>query len=269
MECHEVQPLLIDFADNKLHGALAEEINRHLMSCDPCRSELEEIRSLFHTINDVPVEQPDGSLRENFEHMLQSELNRLAAANTVIAKATSPAKQVNWQSLLLRAAAVVILLGGGILVGLTLKNSNEPVPTKQIAELQTEVKDMKEILMFNLLKEESPSERIKAVSYSEEIVHPNQKVIGALFNLLDHDKNVNVRLASAYSLVRFSDNKSVMDSLVASLGRQTEPIIQIVLINILTEKKESKAIKPIQEIISNGNTMKEVKDIAEKSLKLL
>ena len=269
MECHEVQPLLIDLADNKLSGALAEEVSQHLTGCEQCRSELEEIRSLFHTINDVPVEQPDRSLRENFEYMLQSELNRLAAANNVIEKATRPVRPINWQSLLLRAAAVVILLGGGILVGLKINNSGEPVSTKQIAQLQTEVKDMKEILMFNLLKEESPSERIKAVSYSEEIVHPNQKVIGALFNLLDHDKNVNVRLASAYSLVRFADNKSVMDSLVSSLSKQTEPIIQIVLINILTEKKETKAIKPIQEIISNGNTMKEVKDIAEKSLKLL
>ena len=60
-----------------------------------------------------------------------------------------------------------------------------------------------------------------------------------------------------------------MDSLVASLSKQTEPIIQIVLINILAEKKETRAIRPIQEIISNGNTMKEVRDIAEKSLKLL
>ena len=204
MECYEVQPLLIDLADNKLSGVLAEEINRHLVSCEQCRSELEEIRSLFHTIDDMPVEQPDRSLRENFEYMLQSELNRLAAANNVIAKATRPVMPINWQSLLLRAAAVVILLGVGILAGLKIKSGNEQGSTKQIAELQTEVKDMKEMLMFNLLKEESPSERIKAVSYSEEIVHPNQKVVGALFNLLDHDKNVNVRLASAYSLVRFS-----------------------------------------------------------------
>lgn len=269
MECHEIQPLLIDLADNKLAGAHAEEVNRHLVGCEQCRLELEEIRSLFRTIHDTPVEQPDSSLRENFEYMLQSELNRLAAANNVIEKATRPAAPINWQSLLFRAAAVIILLGGGILAGLKINSGNEQVSTKQIAQLQSEVKDMKEILMFNLLKEESPSERIKAVSYSEEIVHPNQKVIGALLNLLDHDKNVNVRLASVYSLVRFSDNKSVMDSLVASLSKQTEPIIQIVLINILAEKKETRAIRPIQEIISNGNTMKEVRDIAEKSLKLL
>ena len=128
---------------------------------------------------------------------------------------------------------------------------------------------MKEILMFTLLKEESASERIKAVNYSEEIANPNQQVIDALINLLDHDKNVNVRLASVYSLARFSNNRAVLDALVASLGKQTEPIVQIVLINILAEKKEIKAIKPIQEIISNGNTMKEVKDIAQKSLKLM
>ncbi len=78
-----------------------------------------------------------------------------------------------------------------------------------------------------------------------------------------------MRLASAYSLVRFSDNAGVMDALVASLGKQTEPIIQIVLINILTEKKEVKAKRPIEQILSNDSTMKEVKEIAEKSLRQL
>jgi len=121
--------------------------------------------------------------------------------------------------------------------------------------------------MFNGLKDQSPSERIKAVGYAEDIVNPNEKVINALTNTLNHDKNVNVRLAALYSLAKFTDDRKVMDTLVTSLSNQTEPIIQIVLINILTEKKEVKAIGPIQDLIQNGKTLKEVKDIAQKGLK--
>jgi hypothetical protein len=56
---------------------------------------------------------------------------------------------------------------------------------------------------------------------------------------------------------------------VSSLSRQTEPVIQIVLINMLAAKKETRAIQPIRDIISNDKTIKEVKDIAAKKLKTL
>ena len=61
----------------------------------------------------------------------------------------------------------------------------------------------------------------------------------------------------------------VRDSLVKSLETQNEPIIQIVLMNILTEKKETKAIGPMKRIISNKNVMKEVKEIAQKGIGVL
>ena len=97
--------------------------------------------------------------------------------------------------------------------------------------------------------------------------HPDQKVIGALVNTLNHDKNVNVRLASLYSLARFADNPAVRDSLVSSLPGQTEPLIQVVLINILAEKKEHRAIAPIRDILSKEKDLKEVREAAEKGLK--
>src|SRR5215475_8901979 len=95
---------------------------------------------------------------------------------------------------------------------------------------------------------------------------PDQKVIDALFNSLNNDKNVNVRLASLYSLARFADRPAVRDSLVTSLKIQTEPIIQVVLINLLAEKREPKAIAPIRDIMTNKKTLKEVKDAAQRSL---
>lgn len=125
------------------------------------------------------------------------------------------------------------------------------------------------MLLFSLLDDESASQRLKAVSYAEEIANPDQKVIEALVSTLNNDKNVNVRLAALYSLARFSDNTTVRDSLVASLGRQSEPLIQIVLINMLAEKKDERAIGPIRDILSRGKTMKEVKDAAQKGLKVL
>jgi len=269
MDCNEVQSQLIDFLDNHLPANTHKEIEEHLLTCEKCRNDVQELSALFDTMTEVPIERPGHGLRENFNDMLQSELNRLAALSNqkqIPIKRTIP---MQWSNSLLKIAAGFVILIAGIMIGINLKNTRQDNSSRQISHLDSTVKEMKEVMMFALLKEESASQRIKAVNYAEEIVHPDQKVISALLNLLDHDKNVNVRLASLYSLSRFSDNPIVRDSLVAALRKQTEPIIQVVLINTLTEKKESRAIKPIQEIIANEKTLKEVREIAQKSLKIL
>lgn len=86
---------------------------------------------------------------------------------------------------------------------------------------------------------------------------------------MNEDKNVNVRLAALYAVSKFSDNRKINDALVTSLAKQTEPLMQIALINILTEKKESKAKAPIREILQDEKTLPPVKEIAQKGLKLL
>ncbi|HEV3324190.1 MAG TPA: hypothetical protein VG052_01250, partial [Puia sp.] len=140
---------------------------------------------------------------------------------------------------------------------------------KQLGEMQKEIREMKEAMLFSLIDDESASQRIKAVSYAEEITNPDQKVMEVLVGTLNNDKNVNVRLAALYSLASFSDNRVVRDSLVASLPRQSEPLIQVMLINLLAAKRESRAIGPIKEIISNKNTLPAVKEAAQQSLKTL
>ena len=99
--------------------------------------------------------------------------------------------------------------------------------------------------------------------------NPDDKVMNALLGTMNKDKNVNVRLAALYSIAKFAGSQVVRDSLVASLPRQTEPIMQIVLINILTERKESKAKGPIQDILSDKKAIKPVKDMAQKGLRML
>jgi HEAT repeat protein len=123
--------------------------------------------------------------------------------------------------------------------------------------------------MFTMLKEESSSYRIQAVNYADDMKNPDEKVIAVLLNTLNHDKNVNVRMAAAYALAKYADQKTVSDSLVESLSAQVDPILQVTLINILVERNEKGAIRPMQQIISNSGTLKEVKAVAEKGIKTL
>src|SRR4030042_773191 len=118
---------------------------------------------------------------------------------------------------------------------------------------------MKKAAMFTMLRDESSSYRIQAVNYADEIETPDENVIEALVKTLNHDKNVNVRMAAAYALAKYAGQQAVCDSLVQSLPLQSDPILQVTLINILVERREKSALKPIQQIITDQNTLKEGK----------
>jgi hypothetical protein len=203
----------------------------------------------------------------NFYHILHGEINKQtlnkAHTNTI-------SKLANKTFSLTKIAAGIALLVAGIIIGVIFQSSLRNKDNKtQLSELKTEVQNMKELVMLSMLKEESSSQRIQAVSYVEEIKAPDKKVLDALTVTLNNDKNVNVRLAAAYSLSKYTNQQWVRDSLVESLTKQTEPIIQVVLINILVEKRETNAINAIRQIISDDATLKDVKDIAEKGIQLL
>ena len=123
--------------------------------------------------------------------------------------------------------------------------------------------------MFTMLKDESSSYRIKAVNYADELDTPDENVINVLIRTLNNDKNVNVRLAAAYALSKFAGQPSVSDSLVNSLTLQNDPILQVALINILVERKVRKAVQPIQTILTNENTLEEVKEVAKNGVEML
>jgi hypothetical protein len=278
MNCKEVQALMIDYLDQALPAATASGLAEHLAGCAECRHEADQLQELLATMKNNQQHQPSPTLRENFNSMLQSELNMESMSSLL----QSPVRDEKPRGKLIsffssaagRAAAAVILVAGGIAIGMAVKTGPAAPDTQgQIAVLQAEVqnmkKEMKEQSLLNGIDDQSASERIKAVSYAEQMASPDQKVIDALFNSLNSDKNVNVRLAALYSLSRFADRHVVRDSLVSSLSIQSEPIIQVVLINLLAEKRERKAIGPIREIMTNKKTLKEVKDAAQKSLTVL
>jgi hypothetical protein len=274
MNCNEVQAVMIDYLDRAVDAGTGAAMRAHLINCEPCRKEVDQMREMLLTMADQEMRQPGRGLRDNFHVMLQSELN-METADDLIRRPREGKEEkagvkgrIGWMT-----AAACILLLGGVWIGSMLgsrKTLNVPsnMP-EQLGSMQKEIKEMKEAMLFSLIDNESASQRIKAVSYAEEMSNPDQKVIQVLVSTLNHDKNVNVRLAALYSLGSFADSRVVRDSLVTSLPKQTEPLIQVMLINLLAERKDNRAIAPIRDIISNKNTLPAVKDAAQKSLRTM
>ena len=270
MDCKEVQAILIEYLDRGLDTERAAGVRAHLIGCEQCGKEVQELRELLLAMADKQQLQPGPGLRESFQDMLQSELNMETADSLVrrtrgaAPNAAGVVKGIGWM-----VAAAFVLLVGGFWIGIMAGGRKGSDEAAQLGSMQKEIKDMKQVLLFSLIDDESASQRIKAVSYAEEIRNPEQKVIDVLVNTLNHDKSVNVRLAALYSLGSWADNRIVRDSLVSSLPEQKEPLIQVMLINLLAAKRESRAIAPIKNILYDKNSLPVVKDAARKTLKTL
>jgi hypothetical protein len=267
MKCEEAERWLMDYLDQSLDEDQKGELEKHLAICERCRDEVSDFRQIIDPIDSSSMEMPEESLRINFYHMLHAEINKQALEETRPGKSAQPFFS---SKVMIRLAASVALLLAGSFIGYFIQSAaSHRKSESRISELSNEVHSMKKLMMLAMLKEESPSDRIQAVNYTDDIPSPDAGVLEALTKTLNHDRNVNVRMAAAYSLARYADRQSVRDSLVASLSQQTEPIIQVVLMNILVEKKESNAIQPMQRIVRDDKTLKEVKDVAAKGLKVL
>src|SRR5208283_875455 len=139
-----------------------------------------------------------------------SEINKLKSISEI---PTANKSKNHWISTMIKIAAGIALIIAGAFLNnilqnkITINNS-----TVQLNEIKSEVKDMKKMLMFTLLDEESPGKRIKAINYAEEIPSPDIKVLQTLIKVLNNDKNENVKLAAAYTLSKFIDNPMVRDS---------------------------------------------------------
>ncbi|NJK98511.1 MAG: hypothetical protein HC905_29565 [Bacteroidales bacterium] len=239
MNCEETITKMIDYLDGNLNTQEIAQVEKHLESCESCMNEIRDLQLMTREISAVNMETPDNSLSANFYHMLhveaeKQEIQGITHRNPVLKKFFLSYSKF---------AAGLALLIAGTFLGMILNPLLNDNRHSELNQLRTEVQSMKEIVMMNMLSQESPSERIKAVNYAEEIAMPNDQIIEALVKTLNTDKNVNVRMAAAYSLSKFTHRKTVVDSLVKSLEKQSDPIIQVVLMDILVQKREQSASK--------------------------
>jgi hypothetical protein len=268
MKCDEVEIRLIDYLEGNLDDITCRDIEKHLETCNSCLDALKESQDVLKLMSDSTMEKPDESMRIGFYHMLHKEIkqNSKKAGDSFI---VIPGSHWITRNMISVAAGIAILICGtflGIFIKSEISGSGR---SEEISKLKSEVNALKKTVFYSMLGQESSSGRIQAVNYIDGIPSPDQPVINVLVKTLNSDKNVNVRMAAAYALSRFADQRAVCDSLVKSLSLQNDPILQVTLINILVEHKVKSAIGPMENIINNKSTLKEVKSVAENGVMTL
>jgi HEAT repeat protein len=123
--------------------------------------------------------------------------------------------------------------------------------------------------MLSLLQDPSASQRIRAVSYTEDINSANSKVTDALFTTLNEDPNVNVRLATLEALAKMARDPKVREGLVRSIDLQESPVMQSAIADIMVKLQEKSSVESLRKLLNKKNLNQMVKTKIENSIQKL
>ena len=270
MNCKRIEEYLPDFIIGDLDETILSEIQEHLNTCDSCSKEVLSAQKVWMKLGTLPDEQPGEATRERFYTMLSAYQEGLSQSqqaprvrdviNSWIERwwPKNPAIQIGFSMALL-------------LLGIFVGSRFEPEQTGniQLTALQEDLRAMRQLVSLALLNQESPSERLKGVSFIAKFERPDQEILTALLNTLNNDPNVNVRLAAIQSLFLFSNNPEVKSGLIQSLAVQKSPLIQFELIELLVKKGATQAIETLKQISENDSVNVAVRERAKLGIEQL
>ena len=161
----------------------------------------------------------------------------------------------------------VVFLAIGLLVGHSFTQSSRG--DGEVARLREEVRHTRQLVALSLLQQQSASERLKGVDWSNRIPQPDSQVLSALLHTVNYDQNVNVRLAALDALHQSAGNDLVRRGLAEALDRQASPMLQIALIDVLVDIHDKQAGDALKDLMQEAGLNPEVRDRAQWALEQL
>ncbi len=270
MTCKQATELFPEYLLGSLDETANSDLQAHLVSCASCQEEAESLRAIWTKLGTLPTEQPSEALRPRFYAMLEAYQQGLQHARPAprLRDVVNGWLERWWpKQPAFQFAVAVLFLVVGLWAG---QRFNAPArDSSEILALRNEVHNMRELVTLTLLRQPSPSERLQGVSWVQRIDQPNAKLLSTLLHTLDYDPNVNVRLAAVDALYLFVNQPSVRQGLIQSLSRQTSPLVQIALIDLIVEIREKQATAALKQLIANEKINSEVKQRAEWGIQQL
>jgi HEAT repeats len=225
--------------------------------------EVEELRATWQDLGIIPQSQPSAALRARFYrrvHDIQSGRSPLPRGAFVWWKP-------GLAGLVRQVTIVLALFCLGMYVGRVSMSGR--ATSGETAQLQGQIQNLRETVALSLLDRQSATSRMEGVSWGSQVAHPNQDLLSALIETLEHDPNTNVRLAALDALEKFSNEGPVRQAMVNALGKQDSPLVQIALIDALVHMREKNAAGEFQKLSTEADANAAVRQRAQWALKTL
>jgi hypothetical protein len=232
------------------------------------------LQELGGKLEAVETVTPPLALRTNFMAALAQEKAALANTNAEAGEAKvirmEPAGATSAGGWWMRIAASLVLLAAGILLG----NLWRPLSPEVAAVTTAETTAVQQ--RFHALNGDptaptlSASDRIQLVSeLAGDATGTSDPVVQVLINTLNFDPNINVRLAAGQALYRLREDPRVGEAFIQSLTIQTDPNVQIMLIELLVDMREQRAVPELERLSQRRDALPIVRQQAESGLGLL
>ena len=245
--CQEVRDEFADYLAHSLDASAARSLEEHVSSCAACQSEYAGVDAIWEALGEVrPALVPSNRMRERFSAMVAAE-----RALSDGRPASRPLGQRRWVPSfgstggpLVQTAMAASLLIAGLIVGRAIASRPAaPIAPQgsEIAEVRSELREMRQLLTLSLMQQQSATERLRGVSWTAQIDQPGNEVVAALLDTLLHDQNVNVRLAAIDALRRVSDRADVRVGTKRAATDKSSPLLQVAVIDFMVETRDPQA----------------------------
>src|SRR3984957_1961987 len=228
----------------------------------------------------LPQETPSVESRQRFDAMMHAYSTTVAetAASVRSTANAHPVQQqpstakpswnfIEWLRSPFGAIAwSAALLLIGLYAGTHLGNRVAPEHSDEIASLHAEVTSMRQLVALSMLQQQSASERLQGVSWSTREDHLDPQVQAALMRTLRSDGSVDVRLAALDALSRHSSQPLVRKNVLDALQDQQSPLVQVAMIDQLTEWRDPGAAQRLRLFEQTPNLNPAVKQRAAWAL---
>lgn len=257
-----------------LNGEIEESdqpaLDAHIADCAACQQELVQLQQIHGRLSSLPVPEPDTQLMyAHFHDMLNEYKQTRVNTHNSWFSGCKEYLQAYWQpsySLQLAMGLVLLLIGWGGSYVFYNRNNNE---SQQISQLASEVQQMRETMLLTMLQQPAATDRLKAVTYTDELAQVDDKVISALLQTLNNDPNVNVRLVTVEALYKLADHPRVREGLIQSITQQESPLIQIALADVMVALQEKNSVNAFKELLKKKDIDLAVKAKLENSVNVL
>lgn len=255
MNCEEAKKSFPEYWSGALDLSLRNDLESHLEGCRACRAEAEALQEIWSGLGDVPREEPGLGMRTRFYASLHEWERRELLHRNRFWWMPHPA---------LQAAAGVLILAAGIAIGNVMSRN-----TGQVAQLEKEVNSMRQLVTLSLLQQQNASDRLRGVTWSYRVEQSDSEVLSALLTTVNHDPNVNVRLAAVDALKTFADSPVGRHGLVQALGKQSSPLVQIAILDQIVDLRVKSAVPAIRTLSDSAGLNPEVKEHAAWAMRQL
>ena len=254
MICERVREQIPECLAGRLDSASRERLLAHLEACPACRAELAEMNAVWRGLGSLPDPEPDPAMRARFLEVIEAYQAGRAAGLGRQAEGLPHSRHV-WQAVLAFALLMV-----GVFLGRFVTQPRGASP--DVAQLQGQVESLRQLVTLSLLQEQSPSSRLRGVTYSYQMAQPDAQVEQALLYAVNHDSNVNVRLSAVDALEKYGANPQIRRALADAVPVQDSPLVQIALMDLLVELNDKEAAPTLRQLAQDAQADNQVRQHA-------